>query len=191
MSIDTQYAVLRKIIEQVPSIRNTDQTIAEFGVYSGYSLALLSSSCPNASLHGFDSFEGLPEDWRPGFPAGSFGDKGILQYMPEVPENVTLHKGWFEETVGALFEPDIQPLALLHIDCDLYSSTVTALEASRHLLREGTLVVFDEYQGYPGWEDHEAKAWTEFCHRHGIVSMTAAQEGEERAFVISRIVGSQ
>lgn len=41
------------------------------------------------------------------------------------------------------------------IDCDLYSSTTTALEHVGPHLRWGTYVVFDEHHTYPGHEEHE------------------------------------
>ena len=54
-------------------------------------------------------------------------------------------------------------VSFLHIDCDLYSSTKTVLTQLSPAIRAGTVVVFDEYCGYDGWEDHEARAWSEFC----------------------------
>ena len=57
MSIDTDYAVLRGVLPHVPEWG----WAAEFGVYSGYSLDLIAAYKP---VIGFDSFEGLPEDWR-------------------------------------------------------------------------------------------------------------------------------
>jgi hypothetical protein len=53
-------------------------------------------------------------------------------------------------------------ISLLHIDCDLYSSTRTVLEQIGGLLLPGSIVVFDEYLNYHGWKNHEFKAWQEF-----------------------------
>ncbi len=61
-----------------------------------------------------------------------------------------------------------EPIALLHIDCDLYSSTVTVLEHCGPFLTEGTVVVFDEFFNYQGWQEHEAKAWLEYVDAHGL-----------------------
>jgi hypothetical protein len=128
----------------------------EFGVASGRTLAMIADKMP---VTGFDSFEGLPEDWREGFPKGTFAcPVPNVLYAEVVP-------GWFEDTVEKWVSENherLDDLALVHIDCDLYSSTATALGAIREFLLPGTLIVFDEYHGYPGWEDHEHKAWSEF-----------------------------
>jgi hypothetical protein len=56
----------------------------------------------------------------------------------------------------------IGPIGLLHIDCDLYSSTRTVFERIGRLVGPGTVIVFDEFYHYFGWEAHEAKAFLEF-----------------------------
>lgn len=120
----------------------------EFGVGKGHSLRLIAEHMP---VTGFDSFQGLPQDWRPGFGKGRFKCA-----PPDVP-NATLVVGLFEDTVpGYDWPPDI---GLIHLDADLYVSTKTVLE---HVpLRRGTYVVFDEFHGYPGFEEHEYRAWNE------------------------------
>lgn len=139
--------------------------IVECGVYYGASLRYLATRCPDRTVHGFDSFQGLPEDWTRGNPAGSYSTGGIL---PEVPANVTLHPGWFADTLPVFLENEKQPIALLHIDCDLYSSTQTALQALSPLMRENTILVFDDFFGYPGYEQHEYKAFQEFTAAHRL-----------------------
>jgi hypothetical protein len=59
-------------------------------------------------------------------------------------------------------------LSLLHIDCDLYSSTKTILRHVGPHIKPDVVVVFDEYHGYPGWENHEFKAWNEFVSQTKI-----------------------
>ena len=48
-------------------------------------------------MHGFDSFRGLPEKWTDGYEERLFSRDGIL---PDVPGNVELHVGWFEDTLS-------------------------------------------------------------------------------------------
>ena len=60
-----------------------------------------------------------------------------------------------------------EPIALLHIDCDLYSSTDYVLSTLKPAIRSGTVIVFDEYFNYPGWKQHEHKAFEEFISRSG------------------------
>ena len=78
-------------------------------------------------FYGFDSFEGLPEDWRTEGDRKNFDRKGKL--APVHFPNIRLVKGWFNETIPKFKESVIdsiknQKVAFLHIDCDIYSSTV-------------------------------------------------------------------
>ena len=132
----------------------------EFGVYSGGTIRHIARRIPNGTIHGFDSFEGLPEAWS-GFNLGrrAFSVQGRL---PRVPANVVLHKGWFADTIPRWRDAVAGPVGFIHIDCDLYSSTVDILTGLVERLQPGTVIVFDEYFNYPGWERHEFKAWQEF-----------------------------
>lgn len=132
-----------------------DGVALEFGVATGHSGRIIGS---RMSVVGFDSFEGLPEDWRPGFPAGKFAGR-----PPDYPGHIVI--GLFADTLPRYVFPLV---AFVHVDCDLYSSTFTVLEHVGPHLRPGCVIVFDEFHGYPGWEDHEARAWGEFVERTGI-----------------------
>ena len=117
-------------------------------------------------FHGFDSFEGLPEAWSGTFEQkGKFGRGGTL---PEVPGNVALHKGWFDQTLPAFLAAHADPIAFLHVDCDIYSSTVTVLRALAPRFKTGTVLVFDEYFNYPNWQRHEWRAFQEFIRDTGL-----------------------
>ncbi len=148
----------------------------EFGVFTGRSLRLLAEARPGP-WHGFDSFEGLPEGWLPpelvhGEGAGAYSTGGRL---PELPASVTLHVGWFADTLpGFLAAHPGAPLAFANIDCDIYSSTAEVLTALAERLRPGSVLVFDEYCAYPGWRAHEAKAFAELVGRHRLAVRTLA-----------------
>ena len=133
--------------------------VAEFGVNQGGTIGFIARRMALRQVHGFDSFEGLPRDWSGNnMPAGFFSRGGRL---PRVPDNVTLHRGWFEDTLPDFAAAHREPVAFLHIDCDLYSSTRTVLEALRDRLVPGTIIVFDEYFNYPNWRNHEHRAFRE------------------------------
>jgi hypothetical protein len=177
MSIDTDYRVLRDVL-----LRNNPQGWAiEFGVWSGYSLAIIAEYMP---VIGLDSFEGLPEDWREGFPKGKFDTHGSS--LPLVA-NAMIVPGWFSKTIPSLRYRGMPHFGLVHIDCDLFTSTREALEGVRNNIGPGTYVVFDEYHGYPGSEQHEERAWKEFCARNMVLANTVAEGEQERAFVIQSI----
>jgi hypothetical protein len=135
----------------------------EFGVATGSTLRVITECAPVGSVHGFDSFAGLPEHWRNGYPVGEFAQADL----PDVP-GAELVVGLFDETLPGFLEEHPEPVAFLHLDADLYSSTRSVLWALRPRLRAGTVVLFDEYFNFPGWEEHEHRAWTEFCAEFGV-----------------------
>lgn len=138
-------------------------SVLEFGVGSGESLALLVHLLHLRKVYGFDSFTGLPEDWRPGFPAGTFA----VDKVPDVP-GATVIEGPFEQTLPAFLAEHPEPVALLHLDARLYSSTKTVLDLLGSRLVAGSVVVLGTYFNYPGWQQGEFLAWAEFVERTGI-----------------------
>ncbi len=140
-----------------------DGMVLEFGVYTGTTLKIIANATNGRDVYGFDSFTGLPEDWRTGFGAGAFG----VEQLPDVP-GAELIAGWFDEVLPGFVAEHPGPVAFLHVDCDLYSSTKTVLELVGSRLRAGSIVLFDEYFNYQGWRDHEHKAWMEFVAQTGV-----------------------
>ena len=151
------------LLDRAMSAAPATGEVLEFGVYHGLSLRKLAKRV-STPIHGFDSFEGLPEDWRPGEPKGSYSTHGRV---PTVPAQVQLHRGWFQDTLPT-FAAKAGKLRLVHVDCDLYSSTRTVLEGLRPLLQPGTVLLFDEFLGFEGFEQHEFRAWHEFAERHKV-----------------------
>jgi len=135
--------------------------VMEFGVASGRTIRNFARCLPDRVIHGFDSFQGLPESWSWLFPAGSFA-----QRQPRVPANVQLHQGWFDQTLPVWLASNPGPIALLHVDCDLYSSTQTILNLVADRLVPGTIIIFDEYLNHLGWEWDEFRAWQEHVQAH-------------------------
>ena len=142
-----------------------DGLICEFGVFRGESINYIADQLPRRAIFGFDSFEGLPEHWRSAFGPGAFSTAGLL---PEVQPGVTLIKGWFNSTLPAFAAEHDGPISLLHIDCDLYSSTQCILEHLGSRLAPGAILIFDEFFNYPGWEEHEFRAFSEFAGARGL-----------------------
>jgi predicted O-methyltransferase YrrM len=155
----------------------------EFGVFSGKSIWVIAQRTPNV-VHGFDSFEGLPEDWTGNKdPKGQYSTGGRL---PEVPPNVRLYKGWFSHTLPAFLQAHPDDVAFMHVDCDLYSSTREVLEATALQIREGTVIVLDDYFNFPGWKNHEFKALQEFAGRTGLQYEYVGYARHQVALVVRR-----
>ena len=130
--------------------------ILEFGVRHGTSIRQL-ASLTSKPLYGFDSFEGLPEDWHQESKE-VYSTRGKI---PKVPAHVTLIPGWFEETLPLFLEKHGEDIALINIDCDIYSSTKTVLDLLSSRIKKGTIILFDEYIGNLHWEEDEHKAFME------------------------------
>ncbi|WP_109014586.1 tetratricopeptide repeat protein [Novimethylophilus kurashikiensis] len=136
--------------------------ILEFGVRHGNTIRQI-AKLVNQQVHGFDSFEGLPEVWHHE-PKGSYTTKGVI---PQVPANVELHVGWFEDTLSKFLETHPGPVRFVNVDCDIYSSTKTVLDALAPRIVPGTVLVFDEYIGNEHWREDEFKAFQEAVQNYG------------------------
>jgi hypothetical protein len=158
-------------LTRIPSLQTENKDgggiIAEFGVWKGESINYFAKKCPNSLVYGFDSFEGLEEDWY-GYTLrkGTFSTAGKL---PKCEKNVELFKGWFEETVP-IFKNKLKQsqIQILHMDADTYKPTSYVLNSLSVNLSKGTIVIFDEYFGYPNFQLHEFKAWQEFVDSNGL-----------------------
>lgn len=80
---------------------------------------------------------------------------------------MTLVPGWFNESVPPYFAQHNEPVAFVHVDCDLYSSTKTVLDAVGPRLAPRAVIVFDEFFNYPGYKHHEFKAFHEWVASSG------------------------
>ena len=91
---------------------------------------------------GFDSFEGLPEDWIDA--KGSYSTSGNIPDIDD--ERVTFVKGLFQDTVDQ-FSLEFNPKnrLVLHMDADLYSSTLYVLMNIDRHIKPGTVIFFDEF----------------------------------------------
>lgn len=155
-----KYTLLNFALEKV----TLSGFFCEFGVYTGGTLRHIANNT-HQTVHGFDSFEGLPEDWRGNVGKGHFGLKNLPHFTQK---NIQLHVGWFDDTLIPFVEEQKDNIAFLHIDCDLYSSTKTIFKFLTPYITVGTVIVFDEYFNYPLWEQHEYKAFQEFIQNTGL-----------------------
>lgn len=140
--------------------------VLEFGVFEGKTINMIRAALDQSyKVFGFDSFEGLPEDWENTVcMKGHFNTDGII---PDV-KNVKFFKGWFEDTIPKFIDEinqfcDDFTIGLLHIDCDLYSSTKTIFNNLHPYIKKGTIIVFDDW----------------FYHGH---EMNKYGNGEQKAF---------
>jgi len=117
----------------------------EFGVAGGYSFKwwLQHNTDPGSRFYGFDTFEGLPEKW------GAF-EKGSMAYAMDslqiTDSRASLHKGLFQESLPPFLDGyEAKNRRLIHLDADLFSSTIFTLSQLYRFLKPGDILLFDEF----------------------------------------------
>lgn len=136
----------------------------EFGVYKGASMRYWSGVLKHkdAKLHGFDSFEGLPEDFDDtNFRKGHFDVRGRIPVIDD--PRVKFFKGWFEDVLPHYSLPQHEVLVIT-LDADLFSSTIYVLRHLRSFIEPGTFIYFDDMCR----PEHEPKAFHEFMKESGL-----------------------
>ena len=134
-------------------------TYLEFGVWKGETFKkwLNLNTYPESRFWGFDSFEGLPEDWEKGQPKGTFSTHGSAPIILDQRGNFI--KGWFQDTLYEFLRDfDANRQIVVHIDCDLYSSTLFVLAALDRHIPPGTIFIFDDFSSMR----HEFAAWLDY-----------------------------
>ena len=158
--------------------------VLEFGVFQGITLRHIAEAIGSQRrVTGFDTFEGLPADWGTLLPKGTFatGVPSLDGYS-----NVDLEIGRIEHTLPAFLAKSRQPVSMVHIDVPYYESTVFILEHVLPQMPEHSIVVFDEYYGYPSYEHHEFRAWSEIRERLKVVARPVAYSSRSAAFELVR-----
>lgn len=143
--------------------RMPEGLVMEFGVWKGHWINHFAQKTTR-TVYGFDSFEGLPEDW-----SVHNKDYFALDALPKVRENVTLVKGWFSNSLPGFLAKHPEKVAFIHLDCDLYSSTMDVLRAlyQHNRFQEGTAIVLDDFMMQVGFETEEHKAFFDFIKFSG------------------------
>ena len=152
-----RYSFYDAIITQ--SIKN--RPFYEFGVYKGSSFEYLIKTFKKG--YGFDTFEGLPENWDR-FKKGAFSTQGTI---PKI-NGGTFIAGMFEDTLPTFFSKPRPIASVINFDADLYSSTVCALNYSKPIIDKDTILIFDEFIVHKNWEQEEYRALNEFCSKNNL-----------------------
>jgi hypothetical protein len=161
----------------------------EFGVYQGGTINFMSSILKNKIFYGFDSFEGLPEDWIGN--GNVINEKGTFKTnIPKVNDNVLLIKGLFQETVIEFFNNNKTLISFVHIDCDLYSSVDYVLRNIENKIEDDCLIIFDDLINFPDYESHSIKAFSEFLNRNSYEyisnGIVIKEEFSRASFIIKK-----
>ena len=115
----------------------------------------------NLTIYGFDSFEGLEEDWNMNEynPIGTFS---LNKKKPKVKDNVKLIQGKVQDTLEEFLKTNKEKKIIFsHLDMDTFTPTKFTLEKIKPFLTKGSILLFDQFYGYPNWQQHEYKAFKE------------------------------
>lgn len=132
----------------------------EFGVCGGYSFKwwLEHNSHPDSRFYGFDTFEGLPEDFGP-FAKGTMA--AALESLNVTDPRASFYKGLFQDTLNPFLEQyKSNRRKLIHMDADIFSATLFSLSQLYKYLNDGDIIMFDEF-GVPMHEFRAFKIFTE------------------------------
>ncbi|TVS87139.1 class I SAM-dependent methyltransferase [Mycobacterium helveticum] len=165
-----------------PSRQGPEELMLDLGVWLGWSTRL-TADASGRQVYGFDTFEGLVEDWQVDdqmlIKRGSFALSEPLAQRSMRDTGVSLHdglpatlgrkvqfvKGSTYETLAPFLadRPDA-PIRLFHMDLDTYESCLHALETCKDRFIEGSVLVFDEYLV----TNAEMRAFFEFQNQYAL-----------------------
>ena len=150
------------------SNKSSDDIFLEFGVYKGDSINLFGKFLQQhgKEIYGFDSFEGLEEEWNMNDynPIGRFS---LNKKSPKVVKNVNLIIGKVQNTLDNFLEQKKdKKIIFAHMDMDTYTPTSYTLNKIKPFLQKGSIILFDEFYGFPNWQQHEYKAFTEIFNEN-------------------------
>ena len=172
--------------------------IAEFGSHGRSAKAIcktLKLHHSSRGVHLFDSFQGFPkvesrEDldsphvkdnvWPEGGSAPCVSPERLrremLRYIPD--QQLEIYEGWFKDTLVHISESTV--FAMVHVDCDLYESTIQVLMHlfNRRQISEGCVILFDDWNcNLASPEYGERKAWADIVSRHEVQFSDAGSYG--------------
>ena len=144
------------LFDHMTALSKKDRPFYEFGVWRGEAFRYLIKTFKKG--YGFDTFQGLPEDWH-NEKIGTYSSDGNV---PKI-DGEEFIAGKFEDTLSSFFAITRPMASIINFDADLYSSTICALNFSKPVIDQDTILIFDQFIINETWEQDEYKALEEFC----------------------------
>lgn len=132
-----------ELYNAVAACEKTAGDMAEAGVYRGGTAAIMLAASARKRLHLFDTFAGLPHGegrFRAGEWSGSVED--VSRNLAEWEGRFELHRGFFPDSARGL--EDLR-FSFVHLDLDLYDSTIAALEWFWPRIAKGGILLSHDY----------------------------------------------
>lgn len=142
--------------------------VIELGVYKGYSINRIAaySIGKGIDVWGFDTFEGLTENWfGTRFHGGAYSNSGVV---PKTHKNVVIQQGCISETLPLFLKSNDRSISLIHMDLDTSETTSRALEELSEVITRSAYIIFDQYHGYPAYEVGEQAAWKKYAENNNV-----------------------
>ena len=136
--------------------------MAEAGVYLGGTALIMLAASRAKRLHLFDTFEGLPHEEGPVFHAGGWAGSvaTVQRNLSAQADRVELYPGLFP---GSAADLGHLRFSFVHLDLDLYDSTLAALEWFWPRLESGGILLSHDYP----LSDGVVRAFDEFFAERG------------------------
>jgi hypothetical protein len=161
------------------------------------------------TYHGFDVFSGMPEEenepiFDVNWTGGVFNElerrgassvtevvQALLDEWDEEHADCSLciYAGLYKDSLPELkhnridfCKENLRPALVVHIDCDLYTSTIEALDFmySMHLIQPGTIIIYDDWGGTKNWQQAhsgESRAHKEMTLKYKVSYLGCIQFG--------------
>lgn len=146
------------------ALKDVPGAVAEVGVYKGGSGFLMASVSYGKSIYLFDTFSGLPENTLSKIDKGLHGKEPSSGWLSNTdaetvrklvlssgisPEKLHMKVGFFPDTAAGL---ENEAFSLVHLDTDLYQTTIDALNFFYPRLSRGGRIISHDYNasGCPG-----------------------------------------
>jgi len=144
-------------------VKLENKLFLDLGVFTGNSSWIISRHIKGNKLYGFDTFTGLPEDWKTSngdiiFPKNMF-KTGFG--VPADDKNVKFIQGLVEDTLPPFLKEKNIPVKFVSFDLDLYSPTKVSLLNLYDYLDTESIVVLDDVYNLPNYEEFTIKAFVE------------------------------
>lgn len=155
----------------------------EFGVAAGesFNYFMEKNKHPESRFYGFDTFDGLPEDWGP-FKKGSFSNNNNIPSLTD--DRGRYFKGLFQQTLPAFInEIDNNRQNVVMLDADLWSASLFVLTSLAPILKKGDIIFFDEFVV----PTHEFKAFIDFTKSY-YVNLELIAAANNYYFVAFKVV---
>lgn len=161
-----EYQERFKLHEFVINEEIKDQAIdyLEFGVASGIAFKWWVEHNKNAEsrFYGFDVFTGLPENFGV-MKKHHYNTEGETPIVND--ERASFIKGLFQESLpGFLKNYSSDKRKVIHMDADLYSSTLFVITRMLPIIKSEDIIIFDEF----GVPTHEFRAFTDIVSSYHL-----------------------